>query len=109
MKILILTTHLLLSLALNSSILATSLDRRVQVRNGSEKKITKVLVSSDGETFAPAELPSSGIKPGQTKQVGWERDPSVCQWHVKAQYADRSESAAVRVDACSNDTTVGLN
>ena len=95
-------------------------------RNGSEKKIAKVLVSSDGETFVSAGLPPGGIKPGHTKRVDWggssgedagggagsssPQQPQQCEWHVKAQYADRSESAPARVNVCTtNDATVELN
>lgn len=85
---------------------AGTADRRVQVHNASEKKINKILASTDGEAYAEFDIPR-GIKPGQTVDVNWNRGQGrQCEWYLKVQYADRSESAPTHVDVCERDITL---
>jgi hypothetical protein len=59
-------TFSLSTLALICGVFAAPIfDRRVQVSNATEKKITKVSISSDGVNFTSVNLPH-GIKPRQT-------------------------------------------
>jgi hypothetical protein len=84
-------------------------DRRIEVHNTSEKKINKILASTDGETYTEFEIPR-GIKPGQTVDVNWNRGQGrQCEWYLKVQYADRSESAPTHVDVCERDITLEFN
>jgi hypothetical protein len=83
-------------------------DNRIKVSNATEKKIAKVLVSSDGENYTAVNMPN-GIKPRQTVQINWQRRTSDCHWTLKAQYADRSESAPTSVNVCQSDVTVEFN
>lgn len=81
-------------------------DHRVEVRNSSNRKITKILASADGEKYVGINV-GSGLKPEQTMEVDWDRSQGhECVWYLKAVYADTSESAPAQFDLCEKDVMV---
>src|SRR5438132_7564830 len=77
-------------------------DHHVQVRNNSNKKIIKILASTDGENYAGFNI-ENGIKPGQMVEISWNKSNGQCEWYLKAVYADNSKSAPAHFDLCQND------
>src|SRR5438874_13705965 len=47
-------------------------DHHVQVRNNSNKKIIKILASTDGENYAGFNI-ENGLKPGQMVEISWNK------------------------------------
>jgi hypothetical protein len=77
----------------------------IQVHNSSNKKITKLVISADGKTYA-AFSAGNGIKPGETVGVGWDISNHQCAFYLKAVCADRSESTSQQFDICEKDVFV---
>ncbi|SRR5258708_24388557 len=79
-------------------------DYRFKVHNGTEQKITKILVSEDGETWGKFNI-GSGIAVGATVELVWDKSTNSesCHQHFKAVFADGSESASTKFDFCEED------
>src|SRR5262249_2345332 len=48
-------------------------DYAFKVHNTSKNQITKLLASEDGEKYAPFDVGSAGINPGQTVTLNWDK------------------------------------
>jgi hypothetical protein len=83
----------------------TQSDYAFKVHNTTKKQITKLLASEDGEKYAPFDVGSAGVNPGQTVTLNWDKSPSdsECEWFIKAVLDDGSETLAKRFDFCEED------
>ena len=78
----------------------------IRVSNSSNKKIAKIVASSDGENYGLFSS-GNGIKPGETVEYGWDtQGKTTCVVYLKAVYADRSESKPAQVDPCRGNVAV---
>lgn len=78
--------------------------------NNSSSKIVGLKVSEDGKTWGDFDV-GAGIGPGQSATATWDQstDESGCEWQVKAEYADGSESGAATFDFCEEDLELEFN
>jgi hypothetical protein len=83
----------------------TQSDYAFKVHNTTKNQITKLLASEDGEKYAPFDVGSAGVNPGQTVTLNWNKSPidSDCEWFIKAVFDDGSETPAKRFDFCEED------
>ncbi len=99
----------IVTVALSVSFLyATSkFDYRFRVHNKSTSKIVKLLASPDGKKYANFDI-GAGIKAGETTELIWDKstDSGNCEWHLKAVFADGSESDPAEFDFCEKDLVV---
>ena len=77
---------------------------KFKVTNNTDSVIKKILVSEDGEEYGFFNI-GAGIKPGQTVTLVWDSSTNGenCEQHVKAVYADGSESEPAMFDFCESD------
>jgi len=82
-------------------------DYSFKVKNTTEGKITKILVSEDGEKFGFFDI-GSGIKPGETVTLSWDKSTNSqsCHQYFKAVWEDGSEGKPVKFDFCEKDLTL---
>ncbi len=75
-----------------------------KVKNTTDTKITKILVSEDGQDYGYFDI-GSGIKPGQSMKLVWDASTNgeSCKQWFKAVFADGSESKPVKFDFCEED------
>ena len=80
------------------------------VLNSTTSKVTRMVVSEDGENWGEFNL-GGGIAPGATARIVWssETDDSGCEWVFIATFADGSESGEVAFDFCQEDLTIELS
>ncbi len=99
----------IITVALTVSILhaTTKFDYRFKVHNKSNSKITKLLASPDGKKYAFFDI-GKGIAAGATMELIWDKstDNGNCEWHLKAVFADGSESDPAKFDFCEKDLVV---
>lgn len=90
-------------LALNGVFLSVAHagDYSFKVHNGTESRITKILVSENGRSWGQFDI-GSGIKPGATVKLVWDSstDNEKCKQYVKAVFADGDEARPARFDFC---------
>jgi hypothetical protein len=100
---------LLLAVVLTSlaSVAAFAEEFKFKVTNNTKSVITKILVSEDGNKYGFFDI-GKGIKPGQTAELVWDKSTNneACKQHVKAVYADGSESAPAMFDFCESDVAL---
>ncbi|HEX3067259.1 MAG TPA: hypothetical protein VHX14_01700 [Thermoanaerobaculia bacterium] len=103
---------LLFALLLTSlaSVSAYAEEYKFKVTNSTKTVITKILVSEDGEKYGFFDI-GKGIKPGQTVELVWDKSTNneACKQHVKAVYADGSESEPAMFDFCESDVALEFN
>ncbi len=77
---------------------------KFKVTNNTDSVIKKILVSEDGEEYGFFNI-GAGIKPGQTVTLVWDSSTNGenCEQHVKAVYADGSESEPAMFDFCESE------
>ncbi|MDQ6624349.1 MAG: hypothetical protein M3Y86_12810 [Verrucomicrobiota bacterium] len=75
-----------------------------KVHNTTDAKITKLLASEDGETYATFDI-GKGLEPGKSMTLKWDKstNDTNCKWYIKAVFADESESPAKKFDFCEED------
>lgn len=80
---------------------------KFKVHNNTKVKITKILVSEDGEEYGFFDI-GAGIKPGQTVELVWDSSTNdeSCEQYFKAVFANGEESEPVQFDFCESDVAL---
>ena len=75
-----------------------------KVKNTTDELITKILVSEDGEKYGYFDI-GSGIKPGETMTLVWDKstNSSSCHQWFKAVWESGKEGKPVKFDFCEKD------
>lgn len=75
-----------------------------KVTNNTSSKITKILVSEDGEEYGFFDI-GNGIAPGKTVTLVWDSstDGESCDQFFKAVFANKEESEAQKFNFCEDD------
>jgi hypothetical protein len=83
---------------------------KFKVTNNTKEMIKKILVSEDGKKYGYFDI-GSGIKPGQTVTLVWDKSTNSedCKQHVKAVYASGEESEPAMFDFCDADVDLEFN
>lgn len=78
-----------------------------KVTNNTDTKISKILVSEDGEEYGFFDI-GSGINPGKTVTLVWDSSTNgeSCQQYFKAVFANGEESEAQQFDFCEEDVAL---
>ena len=78
-----------------------------EVRNTTDQKMVKLLVSEDGKKWAEFDL-GGGIPAGKSGTMEWSEasNSQNCEQQVKAVYADKSESEPASFDFCEKDLSL---
>ncbi|HUQ31000.1 MAG TPA: hypothetical protein VM095_02725 [Pyrinomonadaceae bacterium] len=89
------------------SVSAFAKDYSFKVTNTTDKKITKILVSEDGEEYGDFNI-GSGIAPGKTVTLAWDSSTNGenCEQYIKAVFADGEESEAQQFDFCEEGVVI---
>jgi len=79
-------------------------DYTFKVKNTTKEKITKILVSEDGEKYGFFDI-GKGIKPGETMTLAWDKSTngSSCHQWFKAVWESGEEGKPVKFDFCEKD------
>ncbi len=82
-------------------------DYSFKVHNNTEDKITKLLVSEDGNTYGYFDI-GDGIEPGDTETLVWDKstDSQSCKQWFKAVWEDGEEGKPVKFDFCEKGLTL---
>ena len=90
-----------------ASVAAFADEYKFKVTNNTKTVITKILVSQDGDKYGFFDI-GKGIKPGATVELVWDKSTNneACKQHVKAVYADGSESEPAMFDFCESDVAL---
>ena len=82
-------------------------DYKFKVTNNTETKITKILVSEDGQEYGYFNI-GSGINPGKTVTLVWDSSTNgeSCEQFFKAVFANGEESEAQKFDFCEDDVAL---
>jgi hypothetical protein len=85
----------------------SAVDYTFKVHNKSSSKIVRILASEDGKKYGNFDV-GAGIKAGATMELVWDKstDSGNCEWHLKAVFADGSESEPAVFDFCEKDLVV---
>ena len=85
----------------------SSVDYTFKVHNKASSRIVKIMASEDGKKYGVFDV-GAGIKPGATMELVWDKstDNGYCEWHLKAVFADGSESEPAVFDFCEKDLVV---
>ena len=75
---------------------ATKVSNKLTVVNSSTMNIIKVLASADGENYESFNV-GRGIRPGKSRVFPINESNQPCELQLKVMYADRSETAPVRI------------
>jgi hypothetical protein len=80
-------------------------DYSFTVHNTTNDRITKLLASEDDQNYGTFDVGSTGISPGQTVTLNWDKstNDSHCKWFIKAVFDDGSETPAKKFDFCEED------
>jgi myo-inositol-hexaphosphate 3-phosphohydrolase len=78
-----------------------------KVTNNTDTKITKILVSEDGEDYGFFDI-GAGINPGKTVTLEWDSSTNgeSCEQYFKAVFANKEESEAQKFDFCEEGVTL---
>jgi len=89
------------------SVPAFAEDYSFEVTNNTETKITKILVSQDGEEYGFFNI-GSGINPGKTVTLVWDSSTNgeSCEQYFKAVFSDGEESEAQKFDFCEEEVAL---
>lgn len=92
---------------LSISLAAFAEDYTFKVTNNTDTKITKILVSQDGEEYGFFNI-GSGIKPGQTVELVWDSSTNgeSCDQFFKAVFAGGEESEAAEFNFCESEVAL---
>ncbi len=77
------------------------------ITNSTKSKIVGVEASEDGKTWGKFDM-GKGLAAGASTTITWDAstDDSVCEWQVRASYADGSESEPAKFDFCEKDLEI---
>lgn len=77
------------------------------VTNNTDTKITKILVSEDGEEYGFFNI-GGGIAPGKTVKLVWDQSTNgeSCEQHFKAVFSNGEESEAQQFDFCEDEVAI---
>ena len=80
---------------------------KFKVTNNTDTKITKILVSEDGEEYGYFNI-GSGIVPGKTVTLVWDQSTNgeSCEQYFKAVFANKEESEAQSFDFCEDEVAI---
>jgi hypothetical protein len=108
-------THLKKALLIGCALLVTTIVPPVargddegsysfKVKNTTDELITKILVSEDGDKYGFFDI-GSGIKPGETMTLVWDKstNSSSCHQWFKAVWESGKEGKPVKFDFCEKD------
>ena len=78
-----------------------------KVTNNTDTKITKILVSEDGEEYGFFKI-GAGINPGKTVTLVWDQSTNgeSCEQYFKAVFANGEESEAQKFDFCEEEVAL---
>jgi len=78
-----------------------------KVTNNTSTKITKILVSEDGEEYGFFDI-GNGINPGKTVTLVWDSSTNgeSCDQFFKAVFANKEESEAQKFNFCEEDVAL---
>jgi hypothetical protein len=78
-----------------------------KVTNNTDTKITKILVSEDGEEYGFFDI-GKGIAPGKTVTLVWHSSTNgeSCEQYFKAVFSNDEESEPQKFDFCEDDVTL---
>lgn len=82
-------------------------DYKFQVTNNTDAKITKILVSEDGEQYGYFNI-GNGIPAGKTVTLVWDDSTNgeSCHQYFKAVFANGDESEPQQFDFCEEDVAL---
>ena len=82
-------------------------DHKFDVTNNTNTKITKILVSEDGEEYGQFNI-GSGIPAGKTVTLVWDESTNgeSCQQYFKAVFSNGEESEAQQFDFCEEEVAL---
>jgi hypothetical protein len=82
-------------------------DYKFKVSNNTDTKITKILVSEDGEEYGFFNI-GNGIPAGKTVTLVWDSSTNSegCEQYFKAVFSNGEESEAQKFDFCEEDVTL---
>ncbi len=77
------------------------------VTNSTEVKITSIEASEDDKTWGKFNI-GAGLAAGESMKITWDAstDESVCEWKVRASYADGSKAEPTTFDFCEKDLEI---
>lgn len=80
-----------------------------KVHNVGKNRILKLLASEDGKNWGYFDI-GSGINPGETKTIVWDKstDNQSCQQYFKAAFDDGLESPPKKFDFCASDLQIDV-
>jgi hypothetical protein len=101
LKLFVLAAVILLSLP------AIADEYSFKVTNNTDSKITKILVSEDGEEYGFFKI-GAGINPGKTITLVWDQSTNgeSCEQFFKAVFANGEESEAQKFDFCEEEVAL---
>lgn len=78
-----------------------------KVTNNTDTKISKILVSEDGEEYGFFNI-GSGINPGKTITLVWDSSTNgeSCQQYFKAVFSNNEESEPQQFDFCEDEVHI---
>ncbi|HEV7763526.1 MAG TPA: hypothetical protein VGQ76_00865 [Thermoanaerobaculia bacterium] len=78
-----------------------------KVTNNTDTKISKILVSEDGEEFGFFDI-GNGINPGKTITLVWDSSTNgeSCQQYFKAVFSNNEESEPQQFDFCEDEVHI---
>lgn len=90
-----------------TSIPAFADDYQFTVTNNTDTKISKILVSEDGEEYGYFNI-GGGIPAGKTVTLVWDSSTNgeSCQQYFKAVFANGEESEPQQFDFCEEDVAI---
>lgn len=105
MKVRILVFAVIATLLMSVSAFAD--EYSFKVTNNTDTKITKILVSEDGEDYGYFDI-GGGIKPGKTVTLVWDSSTNgeSCEQYFKAVFANGEESEAQSFNFCEEDVEI---
>lgn len=105
MKIKMIALAAAATLLVSASALAD--EYKFKVTNNTDTKITKILVSEDGEEYGFFNI-GSGIQPGKTVTLVWDQSTNgeSCEQYFKAVFANGEESEAQQFDFCEEEVAL---
>lgn len=77
------------------------------VTNNTDTKISKILVSEDGEEYGFFNI-GGGIAPGKSVKLVWDQSTNgeSCEQHFKAVFSNGEESEPQQFDFCEDEVSI---
>jgi len=89
------------------SVSAFADDYSFTVTNNTDTKISKILVSEDGEEYGFFDI-GNGINPGKTVTLTWHSstEGENCEQYFKAVFSNKEESEPQKFDFCEEEVAI---